>query len=276
MATWVIGDVQGCHDAFEALLRLLDPDPERDRIWLAGDLVNRGPDSLGVLRRAMELGAACVLGNHDLHLLAVAHGARDVRDSDTFRPVLEAPDRARLLDWLRTRPLVHHDRASGWTMVHAGLPPEWDVATARRKAAEVEQILAGERAPAFLAHMYGNEASAEEASGSDWGRLRYTLNALTRIRYVTEDGRLDLAFAGPPEERPAGLVPWFSVPGRRSRGERIVFGHWAALQLAPELAEREHVRHVDTGCVWGGCLTALDLQSGEMRSVDCRSSTRNW
>ena len=160
-------------------------------------------------------------------------------------------------------------------MVHAGLPPEWDVATARRHAAEVERVLAGEHAPAFLAHMYGNEASADEAAGAGWGPLRYTLNALTRIRCVTADGRLDLSFAGPPERRPAGLVSWFSAPGRRSRGERIVFGHWAALQIAPELAEREHVRHVDTGCVWGGRLTALDLQSGEVRSVDCRSSTRN-
>ena len=274
MATWVIGDVQGCLEAFDALLVLLDPDPARDRVWLAGDLVNRGPASLEVLRRAMEIGATCVLGNHDLHLLAVAYGARPGQASDTFGPVLEAPDRARLLDWLRTRPLVHHDRASGWTMVHAGLPPEWDVATARRQAAEVERVLAGERAPAFLAHMYGNEASADEAAGAGWGRLRYTLNALTRIRCVTEAGRLDLSFSGPPERRTAGLVPWFSAPGRRSRGERIVFGHWATLQLAPELAEREHVRHVDTGCVWGGCLTALDLQSGEVRSVDCRSSTR--
>ena len=275
MATWVIGDVQGCLEAFEALLDRLDPDPARDAIWLAGDLVNRGPDSLGVLRRAMELGAVCVLGNHDLHLLAVAHGARPVQAADTFGPVLEAPDRARLLDWLRMRPLVHQDRALGWTMVHAGLPPEWDVATARRQAAEVERVLAGPRAPAFLSLMYGNEASAEEAAGSDPGRLRYTLNALTRIRCVTGAGRLDLAFSGPPEKRPAGLVPWFSAPGRRSRGERIVFGHWANLQLDPGLAARERIRHVDTGCVWGGRLTALDLQSGEVRSVDCRSRTRN-
>ncbi len=275
MATWVIGDVQGCVEAFDALLGMLDPDPERDRIWLAGDLVNRGPDSLGVLRRASRMDAECVLGNHDLHLLAVACGARPDNASDTFQPVLEAPDREFLLDWLRRRPLLHHDPDIGWTMVHAGLPPEWDLATARRRAAEVERVLAGDRAPAFLRHMYGNEASENEAAGDSRGRLRYTLNALTRIRYVTGDGRLDLSFAGPPERRPDGLVPWFSAPDRRSRGERLVFGHWAALDLDPELADRESVRHVDTGCVWGGRLTALDLQSGEVRSVDCRSSTRN-
>lgn len=283
MATWVIGDVQGCAGAFDALLRMLDPNPDRDRIWLAGDLVNRGPDSLGVLRRARRLGAECVLGNHDLHLLAVAFGARSGNARDTLQPVLEAPDREPLLDWLRRRPLLHHDPEIDWTMVHAGLPPEWDLATARRRAAEVEAVLAGDRAPAFLNRMYGDEASEEEgeekeegaAQDDGWGRLRYTLNALTRIRCVTGDGRLDLSFSGAPETRPDGLVPWFSAPGRRSRGERLVFGHWAALELDPELAAREKVRHVDTGCVWGGRLTALELQSGEVRSVDCRSSTRN-
>ena len=274
MATWVIGDIQGCFEAFDALLGALDPDPAADRIWLAGDLVNRGPDSLAVLRRAVRLRAECVLGNHDLHLLAVAAGARPSAASDTFQPVLEAPDREILLDWLRRRPLLHHDAEIGWTMVHGGLPPDWDLDTARRRAAEVEAVLAGERAAAFLAHLYGDEASAEEAAGGGWSRLRYTLNALTRIRYVTGDGRLDFSFAGPPETRPDGLVPWFSAPDRRSRGERLVFGHWATLDLDPELAEREGVRHVDTGCVWGGRLTALDLQSGAVRSVDCRSSTR--
>lgn len=275
MATWVIGDIQGCLEAFDALLEMLDPEPGTDRIWLAGDLVNRGPDSLGVLRRAMGMGAECVLGNHDLHLLAVARGARPCAASDTFGPVLAAPDRERLLDWLRRRPLLHHDEGIGWTMVHGGLPPDWDLATARRRAAEVEEVLAGERAAAFLARLYGNEASVEEAAECGWGHLRYTLNALTRIRCVTGDGRLDLSFAGSPERRPAGLVPWFSAPARRSRGERVVFGHWATLDLDPEIAERENVRHVDTGCVWGGRLTALDLQSGAVRSVDCRSSTTN-
>ena len=275
MATWVIGDIQGCLEAFDALLEMLDPAPGTDRIWLAGDLVNRGPDSLGVLRRAMRIGAECVLGNHDLHLLAVAQGVRPCAASDTFGPVLEAPDRERLLDWLRRRPLLHHDEGIGWTMVHGGLPPDWDLATARRRAAEVEELLAGERAAAFLTHLYGNEASVEEAAECGWGHLRYTLNALTRIRYVTGDGRLDLSFAGAPERRPEGLVPWFSAPARRSRGERVVFGHWATLDLDPEIAERENVRHVDTGCVWGGRLTALDLQSGAVRSVGCRSSTTN-
>ncbi len=323
MATWVIGDVQGCARPFEALLARLALDPRRDRVWLAGDLVNRGPDSLSVLRRAMRLGggeeeggrggAVCVLGNHDLHLLAVARGARPYQASDTFRDVLDAPDRDELLDWLRRRPLVHHDPELGWTMVHAGLPPQWDVAAARTRAAEVERVLAGPEAgaDAFFARMYGDrpaedggEDGSASASGDGggnedggggggdgdgdgngggserWDRLRYTVNALTRLRYVTADGgRIDLSYSGPPKGRPAGLVPWFAAPERRARGERIVFGHWASLELAPEVAERETVRHVDTGCVWGERLTALDLQSGETRSVDCRcykrSSTTN-
>lgn len=294
MATWVIGDVQGCARPFEALLARLELDHRRDRVWLAGDLVNRGPDSLAVLRRAMRLGggeeggrgggAVCVLGNHDLHLLAVARGARPYQASDTFRDVLDAPDRDELLDWLRRRPLVHHDPDLGWTMVHAGLPPQWDVAAARARAAEVERVLAGPEAgaDAFFARMYGDRP-AEDGGGDGsgrWERLRYTVNALTRLRYVTADGgRIDLSYSGPPEGRPAGLVPWFAAPERRARGERIVFGHWASLELAPEVAERETVRHVDTGCVWGERLTALDLQSGETRSVDCRcykrSSTTN-
>ena len=275
MAVWVIGDVQGCADAFDALLRCIEPCPGRDRIWLAGDLVNRGPDSLGVLRRAIRLGAECVLGNHDLHLLAVAHGARPLAATDTLRIVLDAPDRDRLLDWLRRRPLLHDDPESGWTMVHAGVPPGWDLATARLRAAEVEAVLAGDRARDFLAHMYGDEASTAEATGDGWARHRYTLNALTRIRYVNGDGELDLSFSGPPVRRPAGLVPWFSAPGRRSRGSRIVFGHWATLDLDPGVADREGIRHVDTGCVWGGRLTALNLHTGEARSVDCRSNSRN-
>ena len=273
MATWVIGDVQGCCEPFEALLAALDPDPELDRIWLAGDLVNRGPDSLRVLRRASRMGAQCVLGNHDLHLLAVAHGARPPHRSDTFGPVLTAPDREALLGWLRRQPLLHHDARIGWTMVHAGLPPEWDLATARRRAAEVEEVLAGPGAGELLDHLYADESTGDDAAG--WGRLRYTLNALTRIRFVTAAGRLDFSFSGPTQRRPPGLVPWYSFPGRRSRGERIVFGHWAALALDPAVAAREAVRHVDTGCVWGDRLTALDLQSGETRSVDCRSSTTN-
>ena len=275
MATWVIGDVHGCLESLDALLALIDPAPGIDRLWLVGDLVNRGPDSLGVLRRVMRLGAEaeCVLGNHDLHLLAVACGARAPQPSDTFGAILDAPDGDALLDWLRRRPLLLDDPRSGWTMVHAGLPPEWDVAAARQRAAEVEEVLSGDGACAFLRRMYGDEAT--DAGTAGWARLRYTLNALTRLRYVTGDDRLDFSFAGPPDRRPAGLVPWYEAPRRRSRGERIVFGHWAALELAPDLASREGVRHVDTGCAWGGRLTAFELQTGEVRSVPGRSRVRS-
>lgn len=273
MTTWVIGDIQGCANAFEALLAEIEFDPGRDRLWLAGDLVNRGADSLSVLRRAAELDARCVLGNHDLHLLATAAGARDARPQDTLEAVLDAPDRDQLLDWLRHRPLLHHDAELGWTMVHAGLAPDWSLKRARKRAAEVEQIITGPEAEfrEFFAWFYGNGGNGKNGKKkrAHWKRLRKTVNAFTRLRCLTSDGEIDDSYTGPAEGCPKGLTPWYTHPERRSRGERIVFGHWASLRLDPGTAAREAVRHVDTGCIWGGCLTALDLQTGATRSVDC-------
>jgi bis(5'-nucleosyl)-tetraphosphatase (symmetrical) len=262
MAIYAIGDVQGCAAELEELLERLAFTPGRDRLWFVGDLVNRGPRSLDVLRLVARLGEAAivVLGNHDLHLLAAARGHTGLREQDdSLQPVLEAPDREPLLDWLQSRPMLHHDETLGITMLHAGLPPQWDVATARRCAGELEQALRGNRSAALFEHMYGNEPDLwrDDLGGAE--RLRFITNALTRLRACDANGRMLLRFKGPPSRLPAGALPWFRVAGRRSAGARIVCGHWSALGYLDE----EGVLALDTGCVWGGALTArrLDVPS---------------
>jgi bis(5'-nucleosyl)-tetraphosphatase (symmetrical) len=255
MAVYAVGDVQGCAAELEALLGRLEFSPARDRLWFVGDLVNRGPHSLEVLRRVAALGdaAVVVLGNHDLHLLAVARGHAALRKSDaTLRPVLEAPDRAPLLDWLQSRPVLHHDAGIGVTLLHAGLPPQWDIALARRCAAELETALRGEASGALFAQMYGNQPDLwrDDLDGPD--RLRFITNALTRLRACDRTGRMLLSFKGPPARLPPGALPWFRAAGRRSTGARIVCGHWSALGYCDE----EGVLCLDTGCVWGGTLAA--------------------
>ena len=259
MTSWVIGDVQGCHARLMALLEHVDFDPERDRLRFVGDLVNRGPESLEVLRFVRGLGerAETVLGNHDLHLLAAAHGHRAPARGDTLGAVLKAPDRDELLDWLRRRPLLHECTDSALAVVHAGLPPAWDLDTARACARELEAVLAGDGLDDFLAHMYGNEPRCWSHDLRGHARLRFITNAFTRLRYCDADGCLVFAEKRPPGRQAHGLRPWFAAPGRRSRGARIVFGHWATLQLETPLDPRHGVWHVDTGCVWGGPLTAL-------------------
>jgi bis(5'-nucleosyl)-tetraphosphatase (symmetrical) len=262
MAIYAVGDVQGCCTELERLLARLAFDASRDRLWFVGDLVNRGPRSLDVLRLVMELGdaATTVLGNHDLHLLAVARGHAEMRGPDaTLQPILDAPDRDRLLDWLQSRPMLHHDAALGITMIHAGLPPQWDIALARRCGAELEAALRGDRSGRLFEAMYGNQPDLwrDDLEGDD--RLRFITNALTRLRVCDTAGRLLLKFKGPLSEMPAGAIPWFRAPGRRSAGARIVCGHWSALGYLDEGG----VVALDTGCVWGGPLTAqrLDLRS---------------
>lgn len=262
MATYIIGDVQGCAAQLEALLARIGFDEHRDRLWFAGDLVNRGPASLAVLRRVRDLGEAAlvVLGNHDLHLLATACGARRLRRKDTFAEVLEAPDRDELLAWLRGCPLLHHDPDSGLTLVHAGLAPQWDLAEAAACAGELEAALRGPDSRRFLERMYGDGPARWCAGLRGAKRLRFITNALTRIRYCDRDGALDLEHDGPPGSQPAGLEPWYALPGRRSAGHWICFGHWATLRLAAADERRHRVVHLDTGCVWGGRLTALRLE----------------
>jgi bis(5'-nucleosyl)-tetraphosphatase (symmetrical) len=258
MATYAIGDVQGCCDELEALLRKLDFDPSRDRLWFVGDLVNRGPRSLDVLRLVRRLGdaAVTVLGNHDLHLLAIARGAAHLRPADrTLVQVLEAPDRESLLDWLQARPVLHHDAAAGVTMVHAGLPPQWDIPLARRCAAELEAALRSEQSGRLFADMYGNHPDRWDDALEGAERLRFITNALTRLRVCDEAGRLLLKHKGPPARMPADAIPWFQVPGRRSAGSRIVCGHWSALGYH----DGDGVLALDTGCVWGDRLIAQRL-----------------
>ena len=259
MATWAIGDVQGCAAELEALLDRIGYSPARDRLWFVGDLVNRGPRSLDVLRLVAGLGdsSVVVLGNHDLHLLAAARGA-GLRDGDeSLAPVLAAPDRSRLLDWLQSRRMLHHDASLGRVMIHAGLPPQWDLDRARSCAAELEQVLQGEASGAFFEHMYGNQPDLwhDDLSGMD--RLRYTVNALTRLRACDASGRMLLKLKGPVDGLPPGAMPWFRVPGRLTAGVSVVCGHWSALGYH----DADGVLALDTGCVWGGTLTARRLDA---------------
>jgi bis(5'-nucleosyl)-tetraphosphatase (symmetrical) len=268
---YAIGDIQGCAAAFDALLEKIEFAPERDHLWLVGDLVNRGPDSLGVLRRVMALEASvtAVLGNHDLHLLATAAGVRSPGAQDTFQDILAAPDRETLIAWLRQRPLIHHDPSARRLLVHAGIPPHWSAEEACAQADAVSLALRAVDWQRALAQMYGSEPRKWSDTLSEQDRHRYTINALTRMRYCERDGRLDFSETGPPGSQPAHLVPWFDVPARRARDVHIIFGHWAALGSV----RRPDVTALDSGCVWGGALTALALApAGEPVAVSCAAS----
>lgn len=265
MATYAVGDVQGCHAALLALLKRFDFRPARDRLWFVGDLVNRGPQSLVTLRFVRDLGkrAITVLGNHDLHLLSVAHGCTHARDDDTLDDILSAPDRDELLTWLRMQPLVH--REGDFLMVHAGLLPQWSVQDAVALAEEVQTTLRGARYVDFLKSMYGNEPKAWSGKLQGAARLRLITNAMTRMRVCTAEGELNLKFKGPPRQAPAGLLPWFDVPGRRSADSTLIVGHWSALGLYA----RSDLIALDSGCLWGGALTAVRLEDRSVFQVDC-------
>ncbi len=260
MAIYAIGDVQGCFDELQRLLDRIGFDRFRDTLWFTGDLVNRGPDSLQTLRFVQRLGenAVTVLGNHDLHLLAVAAGiGKFHKRSDTLDEVLNAPDREELLDWLRSRPLFHFDETLDTALLHAGLPPQWSIADAGRYAEEVEHVLQRGDDSEFFKHMYGDEPDHWSDGLRGWDRLRFIVNSLTRMRYCTEGGRIDLRSKGKPGTQPEGLLPWFEVPSRRSRGTRVICGHWSTLGLRIT----EDVCAIDTGCLWGGQLTAIRLDT---------------
>jgi bis(5'-nucleosyl)-tetraphosphatase (symmetrical) len=269
MAVYAIGDVQGCFDALRALLRKLAFNGGRDTLWFTGDLVNRGPQSAEVLRFVAGLGdrAITVLGNHDLHLLAVAHGAVRRRPRDSFADVLTAPDSGQLLAWLRRRPLLHHDAELEYTLVHAGLLPQWDLARAHALAREVERALRSPTCVELLENMYGDQPDTWDDTLSGWERLRVAVNAFTRLRYCTVNGRMDLAPVGPPGSQPPHLVPWFQAPRRRTHKLNIVFGHWSTLGAW----QQNGIVALDSGCVWGRSLTAvrLDEPGRQFVSVDC-------
>jgi len=273
MAVYAIGDLQGCHAEFMALLEQLRFDPARDRLWLTGDLVNRGPASLEVLRTVRSLGSAAtvVLGNHDLHLLAMAWAPKTVRRREPeLQAVLDAPDAGELLAWLSARPLMHRNREIGWALIHAGLPPQWTLADAEACAREIEGALR-ERPMDLLAEMYGDTPDCWSPALAGPGRLRFAVNCLTRLRFVDADGHLLLGLKGPPAGAPPGAIPWYRHPERATRNDRILFGHWSALGYLAEPG----LRCLDTGCVWGGALCAIRLdREEEAQMLPCRGSLR--
>ena len=257
MAVYLIGDVQGCDEALGRLLQTLDFSPSRDSLYLLGDLVNRGPDSLGVLRRlqALQGSAHCLLGNHDLHTLALAAGVRRTSRMDTLDALLQAPDRDGLMNWLRQQAMAL--QAHGVLMVHAGVLPQWSANDTLTLAAEVEQVLRGPYWKDFLTQMYGNEPARWDGALQGVARLRVIVNALTRLRFCTADGTMEFDSKEGAQGAPEGFMPWFDVPDRRTAADVVAFGHWSTLGWLG----RSDVLALDTGCVWGGCLTALRLRS---------------
>lgn len=268
MALYLIGDVQGCNAALGQLLDKLAFSPSRDTVFLLGDLVNRGPDSLGVLRRVIALNGAAqaLLGNHDLHLLATANGVRKPHRNDTVDDILDAPDCDALLTWLRHRPMAL--KAQGWLMVHAGVLPAWDVTQTLTLAGELQTVLRGPDWLDFLHHLYGNQPDRWRDDLTGFDRLRVIVNALTRLRFCTADGVMEFDTKDSANAAPAGFVPWFEAPGRRTAGTPVAFGHWSTLGHV----DRADVLPLDTGCVWGGCLTAARLldDRGNVERIEVR------
>lgn len=268
MATYAIGDIQGCYTSFTHLLELIGFSPSRDRLWLVGDLINRGPDSLAVLRWAKqhENSLSVVLGNHDLHTLAVAEGLVEAHRLDTLQSLLHAADGAELLAWLRGRSMAYAE--GEYLMVHAGVLPQWSASRTLALAGEVEAVLRGDSYRDFFAHMYGNHPNHWEDSLHGMGRLRVITNALTRLRVCTVEGAMDFRFKGEVQDIPAGLVPWFELPHRQSADSTVVFGHWSALGLVA----RDNLIALDTGCLWGGQLTAMCLEDRRVFQVPCAAA----
>jgi bis(5'-nucleosyl)-tetraphosphatase (symmetrical) len=273
MAVYLVGDVQGCDEALARLLQSIDFSSSRDTLYFLGDLVNRGPDSLAVLRRltAMQGAARCVLGNHDLHALAVATAVRRPGRMDTLDRLLQAPDGDRLLEWLRQQPLAL--QAHGVLMVHAGVLPQWSAADTLARAREVETVLQGPDWRGFLERMYGNTPARWDDGLQGVDRLRVIVNALTRLRFCSAEGTMEFETKEGADAAPAGFMPWFDVPGRRTAADVVAFGHWSTLGWLA----RPDVIALDSGCVWGGCLTALRLQANgphERVQVPCAQAQR--
>jgi bis(5'-nucleosyl)-tetraphosphatase (symmetrical) len=265
MSTYAIGDVQGCYDSLKKLLSHIEFDAEKDTLWFTGDLINRGPQSLDTLRFIKELDHKhkIVLGNHDLHLLAVAYETHASWEEDTLTDILNAPDRQELIDWLRHQPLIHHDATLGYTMVHAGLASSWDLTTALALSKEVEMILQSDQAGDFFKNMYGNFPDQWQPSLTGWDRLRCITNYFTRVRFCDETGRMNFQKKG---KQAAHLIPWYEVPHRAHANLSIVFGHWAALN---GITHMPHIHALDTGCVWGFSLTAMRLEDAVRFQIAC-------
>jgi bis(5'-nucleosyl)-tetraphosphatase (symmetrical) len=265
MATYAIGDLQGCLQPLQRILDELNYDQAADHLWFVGDLVNRGPASLELLRfvRNLGAGATVVLGNHDLHLVMQAEGYGKRNSEDTLDPVLAAPDREELLAWLRSRPLFHVE--GDYAMVHAGLLPSWDVAKAQALSDEVQAALMAPNYCDFLANMWGSTPTSWSDDLAGWDRLRVVVNAMTRMRFCSPDGTMEFKAKGPVANAPAGCLPWFDVPGRASADHVVVCGHWSALGLRVE----DKLLALDTGCLWGGRLTAIRLEDRRVFQVPC-------
>jgi bis(5'-nucleosyl)-tetraphosphatase (symmetrical) len=270
MSTYAIGDIQGCYQELLNLLDEINFDQINDQLWFTGDLVNRGPQSLETLRFVKELGdkAIITLGNHDLHLLAVALNTANKHTKDTIDSILDATDRNELLDWLRSQPLLYHDKESGFTLVHAGLLPQWDVQQAIELAQEVEYALAAGNYADFFTHMYGDKPEHWADDLKDWDRLRVIINAFTRLRYCDEKGNFALKEKGPPGTQSKPYQPWFTIPARKTKKEKIIFGHWSTINFGNIKNFQDYnVYPLDTGCLWGGSLTALRLEDEKSFSV---------
>lgn len=264
MARYAIGDIQGCYHAFQALLKRIHFDPTHDQLWLVGDLVNRGSGSLEVLRwcYAHRDCLRVVLGNHDLHALVVAHGIVAAHRGDTLDALLSAPDKDQLLDWLRQQHLIY--REDGYLMVHAGLLPQWSAEQALDYAAEVEVALQGEHYLDFLTHMYGNYPNRWDDAVTGIDRLRLITNAATRLRVCTLEGEMEFKFKGELQDIPQGYVPWFDVPSRATKDVAVIFGHWSALGLQ----QRINLYALDTGCLWGGKMSAMNIDTKTIVQVE--------
>lgn len=267
MTTYVIGDLQGCLDPLKRLLDQVKFDPENDRLWFAGDLVNRGPQSLATLRYVRDLGpiALSVLGNHDLHLLAVKAGFRKESPKDTLSEILSAPDADELCDWLRQRPLLVYDQDTDCTLVHAGLHPDWDLTLAQSLASEVEQQLRSEHYLEFLHAVYNHPVKRWDTTLTGISRWCIATSCFTRMRYLTHSGDLDFSCAGPPSDAAANLIPWYAVPKRKNDSLTILFGHWSSLGTV----DRPRLYALDKGCVWGRSLAALSLDDFSLHEVPC-------
>jgi len=273
MSIYAIGDIQGCHEELQRLLEAVRFDPAHDRLWFVGDLVNRGPGSLEVLRLVKSLGdsAITVLGNHDLHLLAVAEGIGELHRSDTLDGILNAPDRDELLHWLRHQRLLHAE--GGHVLVHAGLLPQWTVDEAQALAREVESALQSDDYAVFLEKMYGNTPHGWDDQLKGYKRLRVIVNAFTRLRICTPQGEMEFRFKGELKDIPPGYLPWFEAPQRRSRDATVIFGHWSALGLLV----RDNLIALDTGCLWGGPMTAIRLEDRRLFQVVCNNPVaKHW
>lgn len=270
MTTYAIGDIQGCFQELNDLLDLISFSETSDQLWFTGDLVNRGPESLKTLRFIKSLGdrAISVLGNHDIHLLAAAQSNKSHR-KDTFDEIFYAPDRIELLDWLRHRPLFHHDEQYGYSMLHAGVAPQWDLEKIKQLSSEVEHVLRADHYPQYLTHIYGNDPDIWSDDLQGWDRLRCITNFFTRVRFCDENGRMEFSEKGPPGSQADGFKPWYEIKNRKSVGMKIIFGHWSTHKLAKEDVREHNVFPIDTGCLWGGELTAFRLKDEAIFQIHC-------